>query len=122
MPHFKTKKQKFHQTTIENFSFLSQKDISTITTHSPKCTEDHPTEWLTRDLNFSLLSSYKDCLMITAIRRKLMAINTECSVRLFLFRLCISKQAEANVQKYFIPFLLIHLFFIILELMFYVNQ
>lgn len=49
--------------------------------------------------------------MITAIRRKLMAINTECSERLFLFRLCISKQAEANIPKYFISFLLISFFY-----------
>lgn len=26
MPHIKPKNQKFHQTTIENFSFLSQKE------------------------------------------------------------------------------------------------
>lgn len=42
---------------------------------------------------------------------KLMATNTECSVRLFLFTLGISKQTEVNIHKYFIPILLIHLFY-----------
>lgn len=37
------------------------------------------------------------------------AKNAEFSVRLFLFRLCISKKPEANAHKYLIPFLLIHL-------------
>lgn len=113
MPQFKTNKQKFHQIATK------KPPISPFCHRKKYFNHNHPfLPSALRAIPLNVLhgvwisASFLPMRIFSgSIRRKLMAINTECSVRFFLFRLCISKQAGANIHKYLIPFLLIHLFY-----------